>query len=44
MDIKKVEKAILIFEEKIKKQRLIINERDLEHLKKLKKIKSELNK
>ena len=44
MDIKKVEKAILIFEEKIKKQGLIISERDQEHLEKLKKIKSELNK
>ena len=42
MDIKEIEKAILIFEEKIKKQGLIINARDEEHLEKLKKIKLEL--
>ena len=44
MDIKEIEKAILFFKEKIKKQGLITNARDQEHLEKLKKTKSELTK
>tara|TARA_Y100001973_G_scaffold89771_1_gene136468 strand:- start:105 stop:239 length:135 start_codon:yes stop_codon:yes gene_type:complete len=42
MDIKEIEKAILIFKEKIKNQGLIVNARDEQHLENLQEIYKEL--
>tara|TARA_Y100000004_G_C8851720_1_gene385023 strand:- start:638 stop:772 length:135 start_codon:yes stop_codon:yes gene_type:complete len=43
MDKNKIEQAIKIFEEKIKKQGIITNARDEEHLKQLIKVYKQLN-
>tara|TARA_R100001594_G_C3972774_1_gene248199 strand:+ start:517 stop:651 length:135 start_codon:yes stop_codon:yes gene_type:complete len=44
MDIKEIEKAILILREKIKNQGLIVNARDKQHLENLQEIYTTLNK